>query len=158
MVMKKLVMFGLMLLLAAIPAFAEENPAAQLAEIELVTPQNIDFSKCVQTFNFPVEKLFYISILAINANNFQIEELQSKTGYILFRAVNKNFLMSVVKIDADHSMLKITPADNVYFFPYGIVHNIYKYIELNADEQLQGLEVLKNNPAPQSVSTPAQQK
>ena len=158
MVMKKLVIFGLMLLLAAIPAFAEENPAAQLAEIELVTPQNIDFSKCVQTFNFPVEKLFYMSILAINANNFQIEELQSKTGYILFRAVNKNFLMSVVKIDADHSMLKITPADNVYFFPYGIVHNIYKYIELNADEQLQGLEVLKNNPAPQSVSTPAQQK
>lgn len=158
MVMKKLVMFGLMLLLAAIPAFAEENPAAQLAEIELVTPQNIDFSKCVQTFNFPVEKLFYMSILAINANNFQIEELQSKTGYILFRAVNKNFLMSVVKIDADHSMLKITPADNVYFFPYGIVHNIYKYIELNADEQLQGLEVLKNNPAPQSVSTPAQPK
>lgn len=158
MVMKKLVMFGLMLLLAAIPAFAEENPAAQLAEIELVTPQNIDFSKCVQTFNFPVEKLFYMSILAINANNFQIEELQSKTGYILFRAVNKNFLMSVLKIDADHSMLKITPADNVYFFPYGIVHNIYKYIELNADEQLQGLEVLKNNPAPQSVSTPAQQK
>ncbi len=158
MVMKKLVMFGLMLLLAAVPAFAEENPAAQLAEIELVTPQNIDFSKCVQTFNFPVEKLFYMSILAINANNFQIEELQSKTGYILFRAVNKNFLMSVVKIDADHSMLKITPADNVYFFPYGIVHNIYKYIELNADEQLQGLEVLKNNPAPQSVSTPAQQK
>ena len=158
MVMKKRVMFGLMLLLAAIPAFAEENPAAQLAEIELVTPQNIDFSKCVQTFNFPVEKLFYMSILAINANNFQIEELQSKTGYILFRAVNKNFLMSVVKIDADHSMLKITPADNVYFFPYGIVHNIYKYIELNADEQLQGLEVLKNNPAPQSVSTPAQQK
>ena len=158
MVMKKWVMFGLMLLLAAIPAFAEENPAAQLAEIELVTPQNIDFSKCVQTFNFPVEKLFYMSILAINANNFQIEELQSKTGYILFRAVNKNFLMSVVKIDADHSMLKITPADNVYFFPYGIVHNIYKYIELNADEQLQGLEVLKNNPAPQSVSTPAQQK
>ena len=156
--MKKLVMFGLMLLLAAIPAFAEENPAAQLAEIELVTPQNIDFSKCVQTFNFPVEKLFYMSILAINANNFEIEELQSKTGYILFRAVNKNFLMSVVKIDAEHSMLKITPADNVYFFPYGIVHNIYKYIELNADEQLQGLEVLKNNPAPQSVSTPAQQK
>ena len=155
MVMKKLVMLGFILLFAAVPAFAEENPAAQLAEIELVTPQNIDFSKCVQTFNFPVEKLFYMSILAINANNFQIEELQSKTGYILFRAVNKNFLMSVVKIDAEHSMLKITPADNVYFFPYGIVHNIYKYIELNADEQLQGLEVLKNKPAAQPVSTPA---
>lgn len=60
-------------------------------------------------------------------------------GYILFRAANKNFLMSVVKVDAEHSMLKITPADNVYFFPYGVVYNIYKYIDLNAEEQLQML-------------------
>lgn len=157
--MKKLVMSCLMLLCLAIPAVAETSPAAQLAEIELVTPQNIDFSKCVKTFNFPVEKLFYMSILAINANNFQIEELQSKMGYILFRAVNKNFLMSVVKVDGEHSMLKITPADNVYFFPYGVVHNIYKYIELNADEQLQGLEILSNKPAPQSATTePAPQQ
>ncbi len=125
--------------MGAVPTVAQDSPAAQLAELQLVTPQNIDFAKCVRTFNFPVEKLFYMSILAINANNFQIEELQSKMGYILFKAANKNFLMSVVKVDPEHSMLKITPADNVYFFPYGIVYNIYKYIELNADEELQSL-------------------
>lgn len=147
MVIKKFLVLFLMLLGYALPVFAEETPAQQLAELELVTPQNIDFAKCVKTFNFPVEKLFYMSILAVNANHFEIEELQSKMGYILFRAVNKNFLMSVVKVDADHSMLKITPADNIYFFPYGVVHNIYKYIELNAEEQLQGLEVLSNKPA-----------
>lgn len=137
--MKKVLMLFLMFLFCAVPVTAEDSPAAQLAELELVTPQNIDFAKCVKTFNFPVEKLFYLSISAINANHFQIEELQSKMGYILFRAANKNFLMSVVKVDAEHSMLKITPADNVYFFPYGVVYNIYKYIDLNAEEQLQML-------------------
>ena len=137
--MKKVLMLFLMILFCVVPVMAEDSPAAQLAELELVTPQNIDFAKCVKTFNFPVEKLFYLSISAINANHFQIEELQSKMGYILFRAANKNFLMSVVKVDADHSMLKITPADNVYFFPYGVVYNIYKYIDLNSEEQLQML-------------------
>lgn len=137
--MKKVLMLFLMILFCVVPAMAEDSLAAQLAELELVTPQNIDFAKCVKTFNFPVEKLFYLAISAINANHFQIEELQSKMGYILFRAANKNFLMSVVKVDADHSMLKITPADNVYFFPYGVVYNIYKYIDLNAEEQLQML-------------------
>ena len=137
--MKKVLMLFLMILFCAVPVTAEDSPAAQLAELELVTPQNIDFAKCVKTFNFPVEKLFYLSISAINANHFQIEELQSKMGYILFRAANKNFLMSVVKVDAEHSMLKITPADNVYFFEYGVVYNIYKYIDLNAEEQLQML-------------------
>ena len=119
--MKKVLMLFLMILFCTVPVTAEDSPAVQLAELELVTPQNIDFAKCVKTFNFPVEKLFYLSISAINANHFQIEELQSKMGYILFRAANKNFLMSVVKVDAEHSMLKITPADNVYFFPYGLI-------------------------------------
>lgn len=131
-----------LLLFVPVCANAEEPaPPSQPLALQLVTPQNIDFSKCVQTFNFPVEKLFYMSILSLNANRFEIEELQSKTGYILFKAAGKPFLMSVIKVDAEHSMLKITPADNVYYFPYGVVYNIYKYIELNADEQLQALDI-----------------
>ncbi|MCM1009305.1 MAG: hypothetical protein NC390_00315 [Fusobacterium sp.] len=136
----------LLFLMLFVPLCANaEEPETPLA-LQLVTPQNIDFSKCVQTFNFPVEKLFYMSILSLNANRFEIEELQSKMGYILFKAAGKPFLMSVIKVDAEHSMLKITPADNVYHFPYGVVYNIYKYIELNADEQLQALST---EPVPQ---------
>lgn len=135
--MKKLLFLFLLSCLMA-PAFAEETEL--VSPPELVTARNIDFSKCVKTFDFPVEKLFYMSILAINANNFQIEELQSKMGYILFKGAGKTFLMSVIKVDSEHSMLKITPADNVYYFPYGVVYNIYKYIDLNAEEQLQELQ------------------
>ena len=141
MVVKFLIFLLIFLGRISMPEMAEDVSANPSSELELVTPKNVDFSKCVRNFDFPVEKLFYLSILAINANHFEIEELQSKMGYILFRAAGKSFLMSVAKVDAEHSMLKITPADNVYFFPYGVVYNIYKYIELNADEQLQELNI-----------------
>ena len=144
--MKKFFLLMLMFFSFSCSVRANELSATELIEQALVTPQNIDFARCTKVFDFPVEKLFYISILAIHANKFEIEELQSKMGYILFNAANKSFLMSVIKIDGEHSMLKITPADNVYFFPYGVVYNIYKYIDLNADEQLKTMEVFGNNP------------
>lgn len=103
----------------------------------LINPQNIDFAKCCARFEMSAEKLFYLAISAVNANNFEIEEIQSKMGYILFRAINKSFLISISKEDNTYSMIKITPADNVYFFPYGVVYNIFYYIDLNKAEPLE---------------------
>ena len=97
----------------------------------LVTPQNIDYNICTRNYILTPEKLFYMSIASINANRFTIDEIQSKTGYILFTAVNKQYLASVVKVDANKSMLRITPTSNNYFFAPGIVLNIFRYIDLN---------------------------
>ena len=97
----------------------------------LVTVQNVPFEQCTKIFNIDAENLFYLTIAGINANRFQIDEIQSKTGYILFNAVNKEFLASVVKIDSKNSLLRVTPANNVYYFQPGIVLNLFKYIELN---------------------------
>ncbi len=105
----------------------------------LVTPQNVPFEECNRVFNVNSDNLFYLAIAAINANRFEIKEFQAKTGYILFAAVGKEFLASSVVIDKNRSMLKITPANNNYFFAPGIVLNIYKYIELNAGENLQNI-------------------
>jgi hypothetical protein len=149
--MKKKILFFLGFILLANCSFAQDLVLDEVETQALVTPQNIDFSRGTKIFDFPVEKLFYMSILALNANNFEIEELQSKMGYILFKGANKTFLMSVVKVTPEKSMLKITPADNVYYFPYGVVYNIYKYIDLNADEQLKILEVTGNKPQVQLV-------
>lgn len=115
---------------------ASDDEAVKAKQNALINPQNVDFSKCNASFEMNTEKLFYLTISAINANNFEIEEIQSKMGYILFRAVNKSFLASISNIDDSNSMLKITPADNVYFFPYGIVYNIFYYINLNKSEPL----------------------
>lgn len=106
----------------------------------LVTPQNVPFEECTRVFDVNSDNLFYLTIAAINANRFEIRELQAKTGYILFAAVGKEFLASSVVIDKNRSMLKITPANNNYFFAPGIVLNIYKYIELNAGENLQNIQ------------------
>ena len=96
----------------------------------LITPQNVNFNICTRTYILPQDKLFYMAIASANANNFDVEEIQSKTGYILFTAVNKQYLASVVKVDDKHSMLKITPTNNNYFFLPGVVLNFFRYIDL----------------------------
>ncbi len=144
----------LTLIISVLPAAAEEATAEaeqqtqQTQEIPqfqpqnlstLVTPQNVSFDMCTRTFAMNSDRLFYLTIAAVNANRFEIKEIQSKTGYILFGAVGKEFLASVISIDKYRSMLKITPANNNYFFAPGIVLNMYKYIEVNSNVYLQNI-------------------
>ena len=110
----------LLLLLCSVRVKAEDT----LLLSNLITPQNVNFNICTRTYILPQDKLFYMAIASANANNFDVEEIQSKTGYILFTAVNKQYLASVVKVDEKHSMLKITPTNNNYFFPPGVVLKI----------------------------------
>ena len=102
----------------------------------LVTPQRMNLEECNRVFKMPAEKLFYMTIAGINANRFTVDEILTKTGYILFSAVEKQFLASVIKIDNNRSILKVTPADNIYYFQPGIVLNLFKYIDLNSLEPL----------------------
>lgn len=107
----------------------------------LVTPQNVSFANCTKEYPLNQEKLYYLTIASINANRFEIQELQSKTGYILFKAVNKEFLAAVVKLGVDKSILKITPTNNNYYFAPGIVLNIFKYIDLNLNENINPIKI-----------------
>ena len=113
----------------------------ELSLSTLVTIQNVPFEYCTKFFNTDAESLFYLTIASINANRFRIDEIQSKTGYVLFNAVNKEFLASVIKIDNKHSLLKVTPTNNVYYFQPGIVLNLFKYIEINQLEKPVQLKV-----------------
>lgn len=82
-----------------------EEPEPSLST--LITPQNVAFEDCTRTFNMNSDRLFYLTLAAVNANRFEIKEIQSKTGYVLFSAVGKEFLASIVSIDKYRSMLKI---------------------------------------------------
>lgn len=97
----------------------------------LVTPQNVDYKLCTRTYILPAEKLFYMAIASAKENKFTVDEIQSKTGYILFTAAGKQYLVSVIKFDNNKSMLKITPTNNNYFFAPGIILNFFRYIDLN---------------------------
>lgn len=117
----------LVLMLGASNVCAEESMSLST----MVTPQNVDYNLCTRNYILTPEKLFYMAIASINANRFTIDEIQSKTGYILFTAVGRQYLASVVKVDSSKSMLRITPTSNNYFFAPGIVLNVFRYIDLN---------------------------
>ncbi len=120
-------------------AFSEDLPVT-----ELVTPQSVEFETCTKQYNLPPEKLYYLTAGAINANRFQVQEIQSKTGYILFKAAGKEFLASVIKLGTQKSMLKITPTDGNYYFAPGIVLNTFKYIDLNISAPLTQIKPVNN--------------
>ena len=125
----------LVLMLGASNVWAEESMSLST----MVTPQNVDYNLCTRNYILTPEKLFYMAIASINANRFTIDEIQSKTGYILFTAVGRQYLASVVKVDSSKSMLRITPTSNNYFFAPGIVLNFFRYIDLNGATPLAEL-------------------
>ena len=114
-----------------IPCFAEDYTLQQLT-----TPTNMVFADCTKTYNIPSEKLYYLTLDSIAANRFEIKEIQSKTGYILFKAADKDFLATVAFYGDNKSILKITPVNSNYYFAPGIVLNIFKYIDINYSEPI----------------------
>ena len=131
--MERIVKFILCLcLLTCSPVMAA---AEQMNLSTLITAQNVHFENCYKVFNTDNVSLFYLTIAAINANRFTIDEIQSKSGYILFTAVNKQFLASISNVNTKQGLLRITPADNNYYFQPGIILNIFKYIELNLSKK-----------------------
>lgn len=115
---------------ATTPATTQPSP---------VQYQQVDYTTCNKTFKIDSQKLFYLTLAGINANRFKIDEIQSKSGYVLFTVAQKQFLASIVSLGAQTSMLKITPCNNMYYFPAGIVQNMFKYIELNINTPVEKL-------------------
>lgn len=106
----------------------------------LITVQDVKPQACIKVFNTDNVHLLYLTIASVNANKFKIDEIQSRMGYVLFTAANKQFLASISNVNTRQGMLKITPVDNNYYFQPGIVSNIYKYIELNLNTQLENIK------------------
>lgn len=102
----------------------------------LTVSQNIMFENCTKIFGVNQEKLFYLTLASISANRFNVEEIQSSHGYIIFSANRNKYLATISKIDKTNAILKITPCNNVYNFPPGIITNTFKYIDLNLTQPI----------------------
>lgn len=89
---------------------------------------DIDFSKTYQTSS---ENLLYLLLSAINAHNYSIEEIQFKTGSVLFKAYTKEFIASVCAKDGFNSFIKIVPADNIYNFSPSLLQKLHNYLDVN---------------------------
>lgn len=130
-ILKFILIMAYILCGTCIPTFS-----AELMNLStLITAQNVPYENCTKVFNTDNVSLLYLTIAAINANRFTVEEIQSTSGYVLFTAVNKRFLATVTNVNTNQGMLKITPEDNNYFFQPGIVLNIFKYVDLNVQNK-----------------------
>ena len=134
----KNLLFIFAFLLIGQSAFANSAPIVASP----VLPQSIDFNICNKYFKLDNKSLFYLTMTGINANKFTINEIKSKNGYILFTVAQKQYLASVIKVDSKNSLLKITPCDNKYYFPSGVVQNLFKYIELNEKTGFETIQTL----------------
>ena len=133
--MKKLLV--LLFILNFLPVLAEEAVQSVTQNSSLTTPQNIMFENCTKIFGVNKEKLFYLTLASISANRFTVEEMQTSNGYIIFSANHKKYLATIAKVDNSNAILKITPCDNIYNFPPGILINMFKYIDLNINTEIK---------------------
>ena len=133
--MKKLtaVIFILTLFLIPQKSFAD-NATVPINSIIKSLPNSADFSK---SYKISSENLLYLLLSAINAQNYSIEEIQFKTGSVLFKAYSKEFIASVASQDGFNSFIKIIPADNNYNFSPSLLQKLHNYIETNKNVSFQ---------------------
>ena len=126
--MKKYI-FGIILILAFIfqQSAIADNVIPAATAIKAATG-SMDFSKSYKTSS---ENLLYLLLAAINAHNYSIEEIQFKTGSVLFKAYQKEFIASIATKDGYSSFIKIIPADNNYNFSPVLLQRLHNYIESN---------------------------
>lgn len=133
--MKKVLL--LLGLLFVSTAFAVEQPKPANPTPPITVPQNIMFQNCTKIFAVNKEKLFYLTLSSLSANRFTINEVQTANGYIIFTVNRNKYLATVASVDSANSILKITPYNNVYNFPPGILLNTFKYIDLNLNTEIK---------------------
>ena len=116
--------------------------ALEIPFSSLVTSQSIRYEDCTKVFNTDNVSLLHLTIASINANRFKIDEIQSKSGYILFSAAGKQYLATVLNVNTNQGMLRITPVDGNYYFQPGILINIFKYIEINLNKRVETINLM----------------
>lgn len=104
------------------------------------TPTYATYQSCIRQYQLPYEKVYYLALGAVNSAKFNILEMQSRSGYILFEADKKEFLLSVMKKDNKTTFVKITPADNNYAFSPTIPQRVFSQIDLAFTTPIQEIK------------------
>ena len=135
--MERIIKFLICVFVCVFICLPAKAQGEQMSLSTLITAQNVSYDNCYRVFNTDHVTLLYLTIAGINANRFTVDEIQTKSGYVRFTAVNKQFLAMISNVNTNQAMLKITPVDNNYYFQPGIVLNIFKYVEINEKKKAE---------------------
>lgn len=110
--MKKIILTILFLCILS-PIFADESTLARHYKI---FPKNPD-------------ELFLEALSALNQSKFEISEIQSQNGYILFSSGSKFYLLTVTKKYQNQTEVKILPQNSDFSISEEIAKQVFALIE-----------------------------
>ena len=123
--------------ISTVPAFSQDT-------IDKTYKQNAasytNYKDCIRLYKLPYEKLYYLALSSANFNKYEIKEMQSRNGYIIFEAEGREFLLDILKKDKNYTFLKLTPCDNNYYFNPQIPRKIYNYVDLHFNSEVKELK------------------
>jgi hypothetical protein len=111
-----------------VPAYAAIQQPVQNVQ-QPVQVQKSELINCVKTYPIAYDKLFYLTLAGLNEYNYKIKEIQTKSGYIVFETGYRKFLVSIVYVSSQKSIIKITPYSGNYDFNPTVPQNVFKYID-----------------------------
>lgn len=119
-------------------AFAAEDELE--ASYAQTAAQYTNYRDCIKLYKLPFEKLFYLALSSVEGSKFELLEIQSRNGYLIFKADDKEFLISVFKKDKNSTFIKITPCDNSYYFSPQIPQKIFNYIVAHYNNEVKEIK------------------
>lgn len=115
--MKKIILSALLLI------------ALNMINTEVSAATYLDDSS--KNFGVSADNMYLTSLSVLNSLNYEIIEMQSKSGYILFRTGAKDYIMTVTALSPVTSNIKILPANSVYSTGTAVQKTIFEQLELN---------------------------
>lgn len=84
-----------------------------------------------KNFGVSADNMYLTSLSVLNNLDCEIIEMQSKSGYILFRTGAKDYIMTVTSLSPVTSNIKILPTNSVYSTGTTVQKTIFEQLELN---------------------------
>ncbi len=84
-----------------------------------------------KNFGISADNMYLTSLSVLNSLDYEIIEMQSKSGYILFRTGAKDYIITVTALTPVTSNIKILPANSVYSTGTTVQKTIFEKLEAN---------------------------
>ena len=99
------------------------------------------FEECYKIFPVDADNLYMASLNVLSNNSrFEISEIQTKNGYILFSTNGKYYLLTVTKRYKNQSEVKVLPQNSDYTQGSSIAVNIFNLLN---EEIKKPMELVK---------------
>lgn len=85
----------------------------------------------IRNFGVSADNMYLTTLSILNSLNYEILEIQSKSGYILFRTGAKDYLVTVTALSPVTSSVKILPANSIFSNGTVVQKTIFDELELN---------------------------